>query len=95
MSGIEAAIRAGGDTDSHAAIVGGWLGALHGATALPMRLIRRIHDGPFGPTHLEELATSVVEGAPTPAWSWPYALLRNLALYPVILAHGFARLLPW
>ncbi|MDH5490883.1 MAG: ADP-ribosylglycohydrolase family protein [Myxococcales bacterium] len=95
MSGIEGCITAGGDTDSHAAIVGGWLGALHGASSLPMPLIRRIQDGPFGPTHLERLAVALVEGAPLPGWSWPYALLRNLALYPVVLAHGFARLVPW
>lgn len=95
LKGIEACIRAGGDTDSHAAIVGGWLGALHGVQALPMPLVRRIHDGPFGPTHLEGLATAVVEGTPPPFLSWPYALLRNLALYPVVLAHGFARLVPW
>ena len=94
-SGIEACIRAGGDTDTHAAIVGGWLGALYGARALPTPLVRRIHDGPFGPTHLEGLAAALVDGGPAPAWSWPRALLRNLALYPVVLAHGFARLVPW
>ena len=95
MSGIDACIRAGGDTDSHAAIVGGWLGALHGAAALPLPLVRRIQDGPFGPTHLERLAAAVVAGGPPPRWSWMYALARNLMLYPVILAHGFARLVPW
>lgn len=95
MSGIEGCIRAGGDTDSHAAIVGGWLGALHGASALPMPLVRRIQDGPFGPSHLERLAAALVDGAPPPSWSWPHALLRNLALHPVVLAHGFARLVPW
>lgn len=95
MSGIEGCIRAGGDTDSHAAIVGGWLGALHGASALPMPLVRRIQDGPFGPSHLERLAAALVDDAPPPSWSWPHALLRNLALHPVVLAHGFARLVPW
>lgn len=60
-----------------------------------MSLVRNIHDGPFGPTHLERLATAVVEGALPPRWSWPHALLRNLALFPVVLAHGFARLVPW
>ena len=42
------AISAGGDTDSIGAILGGWLGALHGESGLPGDLIGRIHDGPFG-----------------------------------------------
>lgn len=95
LSGIEACIRAGGDTDTHAAIVGGWLGALHGAASLPKPLVQKIHDGPFGPSHLKALASAVVDGAGPPRWSWPHALVRNLALYPVVLAHGFARLVPW
>ncbi len=91
LEGIRAAIHAGGDTDTHAAIVGGWLGALHGASALPEGLVRRIDDGPFGPTHLARLADAACGGA-LPRWSWPGALLRNLALYPVVLAHGVGRL---
>lgn len=95
MRAIEAAIRAGGDTDTHAAIVGGWVGALHGASALPRPLLDAIHDGPFGPAHLASLATALARGAPVPRWSPLAALARNLALYPVVLAHGFARLWPW
>ena len=95
VSGIEGSIRAGGDTDTHAAIVGGWLGALHGTTAVPRSLVPRIHDGPFGPSHLEQLASAFARGTPAPPWSWTRALLRNLALFPVVLAHGFARLVPW
>jgi ADP-ribosyl-[dinitrogen reductase] hydrolase len=93
-------IGAGGDTDSIAAILGAWLGALHGAAALPQRLIERIHDGPFGPTHLRALAeclASVRSDAlrPVPRYSVSAALARNLLLYPVVLAHGFRRLLPF
>jgi len=32
--------------------------------------------------------------ASAPDYSWPLALARNLALYPVILGHGFRRLVP-
>ncbi len=92
---IEAALLAGGDTDSHAAIVGGWTGALHGHDALPARLVERIHDGPFGPSHLRGLAGALAEGGSAPVWSWQLAMLRNLALYPIILGHGVARLVPW
>ena len=94
------AVSAGGDTDSIGAIVGGWLGALHGAKRMPGKLLDRIHDGPFGPTHLRSLgaALSLVregEPCPVPAYSKAGALWRNLALYPVILGHGFRRLMPF
>lgn len=93
-------IGAGGDTDSIGAILGGWLGALHGESALPCDLIDHLHDGPFGPSHLRALARGLVEirqgrRASVPHYSASAAFLRNLALYPVILAHGFRRLLPF
>ena len=93
-------ISAGGDTDSTAAIMGAWLGAFHGEAALPRALIDKIHDGPFGPSHLRALAkclASVRDGASVtvPRCSACAALARNLLLYPVILGHGFRRLLPF
>jgi ADP-ribosyl-[dinitrogen reductase] hydrolase len=94
------AIASGGDTDSIGAILGAWIGALHGESGLPSNLIERIHDGPFGPTHLRALAEALAlvrEGQPArvPAYSRSAALARNLALYPVILGHGFRRLVPF
>ena len=94
LEALTLAIGAGGDTDSVAAILGGWLGALHGEAALPADLVDSLHDGPFGPTHLRALARSLAEGAPPSRYSAAAALARNLALFPVILAHGFRRLLP-
>jgi ADP-ribosylglycohydrolase len=91
---LEEAIGAGGDTDSIAAILGAWLGARHGEASLPSPLVGRIHDGPFGPSHLRALAACLADGAPPPRYSWPAAFARNLALYPVILAHGLRRLSP-
>ncbi len=93
------AISAGGDTVSIGAILGGWLGAMHGESGLPTSLIDRIQDGPFGPTHLRALATCLTEihGGRTclpPRYSPAAALARNLALYPVILGHGLRRLAP-
>jgi ADP-ribosyl-[dinitrogen reductase] hydrolase len=93
-------VNAGGDTDSNGAILGGWLGALHGEEALPGELIELIHDGPFGPTHLRALAeclSRVGDGGSSsiPGYSPSRALVRNLALYPVVLGHGFRRLLPF
>ncbi|WP_235905686.1 ADP-ribosylglycohydrolase family protein [Tautonia marina] len=100
MTALTESISAGGDTDSIGAILGGWLGALHGESGLPGHLIARIHDGPFGPTHLRALAGCLAmsrEGqpCPIPGYSASAALARNLALYPVILGHGFRRLLPF
>ena len=88
-------ISAGGDTDSNAAIVGAWLGALYGESGLPADLLARIHDGPFGPSHLRALARSLTALQPVPSYSVLAALLRNAVLTPVILAHGFRRLWPW
>jgi ADP-ribosylglycohydrolase len=91
---IAEAVRAGGDTDSHAAIVGAWVGARHGVGALPASLVSNLQDGPFGPTHLRALAgdlESARTAAPTALakYSWFAALARNLALYPVVLLHAF------
>ena len=76
------------------------MGALHGEAGLPGELIARIHDGPFGPSHLRALAVclgQVLAGipCPVPRYSCTAALARNLALYPVILGHGFRRLVPF
>ena len=54
----------------------------------------RLQRGPFGAAHLRALAQAMATGGEAPRYPWPVALLRNLALYPVILAHGFRRLLP-
>jgi ADP-ribosyl-[dinitrogen reductase] hydrolase len=94
LGGFVAIIAAGGDADSNAAILGAWLGALHGEAGLPPALLARLHDGPFGPRHLRGLAAALARGGRPPSYSGAAALARNLALYPVILAHGFRRLLP-
>lgn len=91
---------AGGDTDTIGAILGAWLGALNGESGLPADLLARIHDGPFGPTHLRALSAclaQIEEGGTVrvPTYSPTVALLRNLALFPVILGHGVRRLVPF
>jgi len=91
---LQECIGAGGDTDSIAAILGAWLGARHGELGLPAHLIAELHDGPFGPTHLRGLAGSLAAGAPPPRYSWLGALVRNLALYPIVIFHGFRRIFP-
>ncbi|HKI17009.1 MAG TPA: ADP-ribosylglycohydrolase family protein [Isosphaeraceae bacterium] len=100
MLALTEAISVGGDTDSIGAILGGWLGARHGESGLPGQLIARIHDGPFGPSHLRDLAGCLVEkrewrDCAVPGYSVTAATARNLALYPVILGHGLRRLVPF
>jgi ADP-ribosyl-[dinitrogen reductase] hydrolase len=100
LTALSEAISAGGDTDSIGAILGGWVGALHGEAGLPLDLVERIHDGPFGPTHLRALAAALAAAHAggvnrAPAYSPAAAMARNAALLPVILGHGLRRLLPW
>jgi ADP-ribosylglycohydrolase len=95
LTALQQCILNGGDTDSIAAILGGWCGALCGEQALPAALLARINDGPFGPSHLRALGRALDGEAPEPRFAWPVAMLRNLALYPVVLAHGLRRLIPW
>ncbi len=97
---VRACIEAGGDTDTIGAIVGAWVGAGVGAAGLPPAPLARLSPGPFGPAHLRALARAAHEvalgGTPkVPGYAWPLALARNLALFPVVLAHGFRRLAPW
>lgn len=95
LTALSELIGLGGDTDSTAAVLGAWLGALHGAAGLPGELLERIHPGPFGPGHLRALGTALACGTAPPRYSPVAALGRNLALYPVILGHGLRRLAPF
>lgn len=101
VEAITAAIAAGGDTDTTAAIVGAWVGALHGASAeaLPPRLVSGLARGPFGERHLRALAAHLAHGTrragrpagpskAAPGFSWPLAMARNIALYPLVVAHA-------
>lgn len=91
LAGVRAAILPGGDTDTAGAIVGGWLGALHGPEAIPRDLLDQVDDGPFGPSHLAALALASAD-QPVPAWSRARAMARNLAVWPVVMAHVLDRL---
>lgn len=86
-------VAAGGDTDTNAAIAGAWVGALHGAAALPSDLVNRLQRGPFGREHLRELARALAaahagERVELPHPALAIAMARNLALFPVVLVHA-------
>ncbi len=98
LAALQWTIKAGGDTDSNAAIVGAWCGALLGEQGLPANLIDKINDGPFGPSHLRQLACALGDikfgkTPATPTYFWPTALGRNIMLIPIILSHTLKRLL--
>lgn len=94
LAAIAEAISAGGDTDTIGAIVGAWCGARHGESGLPADLISELQSGPFGRGHLRALARSLAEGTLPPSFSSLHALARNLSRIPIVLAHGFRRLIP-
>jgi ADP-ribosylglycohydrolase len=98
LAAIQWTIKAGGDTDSNAAIVGAWCGALLGEQGLPANLIDKINDGPFGPSHLRQLACALGDikygkTPATPTYLWPTAMARNILLIPIILSHTLKRLM--
>jgi ADP-ribosyl-[dinitrogen reductase] hydrolase len=90
---VRQCIAGGGDADTNAAIVGGWVGALR-PEDIPVGLVAHLAGGPAGPAHLRALAAAFAAGAPAPRAWWMLGLLRNLALYPIVLGHGVRRLLP-
>ncbi len=92
MEAVRGVIRVGGDTDTHGAIVGAWVGALHGPSVFPAELVDNLQSGPFGRAHIVATANALARNAPAPGYSATIALLRNLSLYPVVLAHGLWRL---
>lgn len=60
-AGLDAAVRAGNDTDTVAAIAGGLLGAVHGATAVPHEWRKVLHGWPgLRADGLVELAERIV-----------------------------------
>lgn len=93
---ITAIIKAGGDTDSTAAIAGALCGAYGGTASIPRDWIAPIAEWPTGMNELRVLAQAIHTHLPLRVrshWS-PMLLLRNLLFLVIVLFHGFARLLP-
>ncbi|MEM6531764.1 MAG: ADP-ribosylglycohydrolase family protein [Myxococcota bacterium] len=91
---ISEAVNNGGDTDTIAAIVGAWVGALHGAHALPEDWVECLEDGPYGRAHLLALARAAVDRTHSPPLNGFSAWLRNLSLAPLLVFHVVRRRLP-
>jgi ADP-ribosyl-[dinitrogen reductase] hydrolase len=97
---VTAVIRCGGDTDSTAAIVGGIVGAGVGREGIPQAWLDGLCEWPRTSAWMERLARelAMVEKSGTrrrpprlPVWG---VLLRNAFFLPIVLFHGFRRLLP-
>lgn len=69
---LEACVRAGGDTDTTAAIAGGLLGARWGGSAVPARWRRKLHGYPgLVGRDLVALAIRTVQGGHDDTQGWP------------------------
>jgi ADP-ribosylglycohydrolase len=89
-------IKAGGDTDTTAAIAGALCGAYCGASAIPHQWIASIAEWPTGIADLKVLAKAIQTKTKLRVrayWS-PSLLLRNCVFFIIVLKHGFARLMP-
>ncbi len=89
-------VRAGGDTDTTAAIAGALCGAYGGVQSIPREWVEGVKDWPVGISQFSILAKALEKGTKSrvrPRWS-PMLLMRNVIFLGVVILHGFARLLP-
>ncbi len=85
--GIEQVIRAGGDTDTVAAITGALIGTRVGVEGIPLEWRQRHCDWPWSIDRLIHLHRP-------PLVLWPIIVLRNLGFFLIVLTHLLRRLLP-
>jgi ADP-ribosyl-[dinitrogen reductase] hydrolase len=97
---VEAAVVAGGDTDSTAAIVGALVGATTGEAGIPPEWLDGIAEWPRSVDWMRRLGRRLADGAVSRAPAsplrlfWPGLLVRNVLFLAIVLLHGFRRLLP-
>lgn len=95
---LEAVLNCGGDTDTVGAITGALVGAELGEAAIPAEWVDNICDWPRSIHWLRRLGERLAEAGDAPAnplpLCWPAIPCRNLLFLGVVLAHGFARLIP-
>jgi len=79
---LEAAVRGGYDTDTVAAIAGGLVGGLYGASAVPAHWRRQLHGWPdLRARDLVRLAVMTARGGEADAAGWPEAATVDYSEY--------------
>lgn len=99
-SAIEEMVRAGGDADTTAAILGGIIGASVGKAGIPTEWLGSLMEWPRTVPWMEAVAQRTAEAMeqkkalkPVPLF-WPGLIPRNLLFDLTVLVHGFRRLFP-
>ena len=89
QAAVTAAIRLGGDADTHAAVVGALVASGSGEGCIPRPWLAGVADWPCSVRRLRRLAADAgaIRFGPR---HWP----RNLFFLAVVLSHGLRRLLP-
>jgi ADP-ribosylglycohydrolase len=98
--GVTTVVRLGGDTDTVAAMVGAIIGARVGKEGIPADWLRDLWEWPRTQAWMDSVgikladrSTKRTKGYAVPL-NWFKLLLRNAFFMPLVLAHGFRRLLP-
>lgn len=98
--GLTEIIRAGGDTDTTGAILGGIIGAAVGKNGIPREWLDNIWEQPRSVSWIEKLGEAMAKasGEKTPGKCPPFNSLliipRNFIFTLTVLTHGFRRLFP-
>ena len=93
-------VRLGGDTDTVAAVVGALVGARVGKEGRPAEWLNDLREWPRTLRWMEQLGVALAHEVDRPGnaaampVSWIKLLVRNALFIPLVLAHGFRRLLP-
>ena len=94
-------VRLGGDTDTVAAVVGALVGTRVGKAGIPSEWLQDLREWPRTPAWMEEVGVKLAAQVDHPfnrteavAINGVKLLLRNALFIPLVLAHGFRRLLP-
>ena len=99
-AGVTTTVRLGGDSDTVAAIVGAIIGARVGKDGIPAELLHDLWEWPRTRAWMESVGVKLADRSThhTKGYAVPLngfkLLLRNAFFIPLVLAHGFRRLLP-
>lgn len=91
---VQEIIKAGGDTDTSAAILGAIIGAKVGEKGIPKGWIEEIVEYPKTISWMKRLSLALYEKKPAPSYPMFLTPFRNPFFFIIILFHGIRRLFP-